>query len=225
MGLLDSLAKGAASLAKNVVPKILVGGTAQDKKAVQTFVRSGAADPVFQKFGDTVASAAKVAGGIALAAVGGSVLNATKAAVTPGAQSGVTQLLKSDAKQPVSLISSITKGINKVTDLSKTTFGSALIGTLGKVVTNLSTPTAPKPSTLPQALALNQGTTTFKPETISQAAVFQGKGVSVKIGNDAPTNGGGTWWDRNKGWALPALLVLPGFFLLLYMIFGGRRRR
>lgn len=63
------LADVAASVGKKIVPKILIGGDSDDKAAVKTVIDSGAADPVFKKFGKDFETGAKIAGGIATTAV------------------------------------------------------------------------------------------------------------------------------------------------------------
>lgn len=52
------LSKGA----KKVVPKVLIGGSKEDRAAVKAVVNSGVADPVFDKFGKTAATALKIGG-------------------------------------------------------------------------------------------------------------------------------------------------------------------
>lgn len=223
MGLLSKLvSKGA----KTIVPKILIGGTAADKAVVQKVVSAGVpeVDAIFDKFGKSAETGVKIAAAIAGTALTAGLLApaAGTAGVGSAVAGGAAPLLKSVTnKKSVGLIDTITKGINKVDTFSKTDLGSSLIGTLGKVVTNLATPSQGKPSTVPQQLALQQGTASNLSETISQAAVFQGKGVSVKLGSDA---NGDTWWNRNKSWAMPAIFAVPGFFILLFTLFGRRRR-
>lgn len=218
------LSKIASKAAKSVVPKILIGGDKEDRKAVQAVVKTGVADPVFQKFGDHLEQGVKLTAGIVAGAVGGGLLGKI-GSPTPvtGGNSGIAGALVKSNSKSVGLLDTITKGINKVDAFSKTAVGSQLIGTLGKVVSNLATPSVAKPSDVPQKLALQQGTTNPILETIGQAAVFQGKGVRVEVGNGS-TNGD-TWWNKNKSWALPALLAVPGFFMFLFLLFGGRRRR
>ena len=210
------LSKIVSKAAKKVVPKILIGGDKADRKSVQAVVNTGVTDPIFQKFGDQVETIAKIGGGIATAALGGAILGGAAKA------SPVSNIIKSTpTSKPVGLLDTITKGINKIDAFSKSAIGSQLTGTLGKIVTNLATPSAGKPSTAAQKVALAAGTVSDVAETISQAAVFQGKGVSVSIGEDPNRQ---TWWDLNKSWALPAIFAVPGFFMLLFMLFGGRRR-
>jgi hypothetical protein len=224
MGLFGiNLKKIVSGAAKKVLPKIMVGGDQGDRKATQAFINTGAADPIFDKFGAQVETIAKVGVGIAGAAVGGSLLGKI-GSPTPatGGNAGIGALLKSSTSKPVGLIDTITKGINKVDAFSKTTLGSQLIGTMGKLVSNLGTPQGAKPSNVPQQLALNQGTAQSVPETIAQSAVFQGKGIEIKTGGSNAN--GDTWWNRNKSWIIPALIAVPGFFITLFLLFGKRRR-
>lgn len=99
----------AAKVAKTVVPKILVGGDRDDRKAVQTVVSSGVADdPVFKKFGDRLEDTAKVAGTVATVALPalGKIFNSgsgpMSVAAGPAEQSGgyASGSMPSDNKLP-----------------------------------------------------------------------------------------------------------------------------
>lgn len=120
---------------------------------------------------------------------------------------------------PVTTLSKVTSGLNQA---ANSPVGQQVIGILGKVVSNLATPKVSTVSQVPQQLALqgNAGAVQQLPQNAMQKAVFEGGGIKIETKPPAESD---TWWNRNKSWALPVALAIPGLFFMLFLLFKRKR--
>lgn len=193
MGLLSSIVKKAAP---KIVKAVTIGGSKTERDMLKTEITKPVFDPVFQKFGDTVESTAKIGLAIATAGLGADLLKGTS-----GNTGVVGSVLKNVAPttKDMSLLGGLVKGVfNDV----KPQLAQLGVSALGKLVTGIGT----------------------KQTQIIVPPVTTGSGTST--GSTTPKASGNWYeknksWVNPLGVGVGIITVVVA---LVKLIFGRRRR-
>ena len=205
MGFLSKLVTKAAP---KILKAVVVGGSKTERDMLKTTIEKPIFQPVFQKFGDSVETGAKIAVAIAAGAltagVGSAGILGAGGAGTLGT-SGVGAVLAKIAPKStgeMSLLGNLTKG---VFDAVKPALGDFAKSALGGLVSGISKNTG-----------------------VAMPPITMGSGTSTgTTGSTTTPKASANWYEQNKSWINPlgiGIGILTVVIALVKMIFGRGRR-
>lgn len=208
------LSKLVTKAAPKVLKAVVVGGSKTERDMLKVAIEKPVFQPVFQKFGDSVETGAKIAVAIAAGALtagvgSAGILGAGGAGVAGSAGIGTTGIgailskVIPKSNGEMSLLGNLTKGVFDTVkpalgDLAKSALGGLLSGVLNK-----NTGVAMPPITMGSGTSTGSSTSTTKTTTSAN------------------------WYEQNKSWINPlgiGIGILTVVIALVKMIFGRGRR-